>query len=165
MSVLKQLISNPSNLKNYVMKKTFHLFLTLTLLIVVPACTIGFFGKRPGSSLYCENFLIYDMCAQDLNGDGVVEYVYFEDTKNVFMYREGTDVDIPRDLSLHPCAQLMDEELIATTSRVFYVNEETTYLERQDIRGAMMLKYVSYMPRVVTCNLQNAQVESDKTSS
>jgi hypothetical protein len=105
------------------------------------------------------------MCAQDLNGDGVVEYVYFEDTKNVFMYREGTDVDIPTDLSLHPCAQLMDEELIATTSRVFYMNEETTYLERQDIRGAMMLKYVSYMPRVVTCNLQNAQAESDKTSS
>ena len=59
----------------------------------------------------------------------------------------------------------MDEELIATTSRVFYVNEETTYLERQDIRGAMMLKYISYMPRVVTCNLQNAQAESDKTSS
>ena len=147
------------------MKKTFHLFLTLTLLIVVPACTIDFFGTRPVSSLYCENFLIYDMCAQDLNGDGVVEYVYFEDTKNVFMYREGTDVDIPTDLSLHPCAQLMDEELIATTSRVFYMNEETTYLERQDIRGAMMLKYVSYMPRVVTCNLQNAQAESDKTSS
>ncbi|MEC8950065.1 MAG: hypothetical protein VYC30_03695, partial [Pseudomonadota bacterium] len=64
-----------------------------------------------------------------------------------------------------PCAQLMDEELIATTSRVFYVNEETTYLERQDIRGAMMLKYISYMPRVVTCNLQNEQAESDKTSS
>ncbi len=147
------------------MKKMFRLFLPLTLLIAVPACTISFFAKRPVSSLYCENFLIYDMCAQDLNGDGVVEHVYFEDTKNVFMYREGTDADIPRDLILHPCALLMDEELIATTSRVFYVNEETTYLERQDIRGAMMLKYISYMPRVVTCNLQNEQAKSDKTSS
>jgi len=147
------------------MKKLLRVLVVLSLLVVVSACTLSIFGARPVSSLYCENFLIYDMCSQDLDGDGVVEYVYFEDSRDVFIYRKGTDAEIPTDLVLHPCAQPMDEELIATTSRVFYVNEETTYLEKQDIRGAMMLKYISYIPRVAACNLRNERAESDGSSS
>ncbi|MCS5579991.1 MAG: hypothetical protein NZ837_05570 [Gammaproteobacteria bacterium] len=47
---------------------------------------------------------------------------------------------------------------------MFYVNEETSYLGKQDIRGAMMLKYISYILRVGACNLRNEQVENDGSS-
>ena len=80
------------------MKKLLRVLVVLSLLVVVSACTLGIFGARPVSSLYCENFLIYDLCAQDLDGDGVVEYVYFEDSRDVFIYRKGTDAEIPTDL-------------------------------------------------------------------
>tara|TARA_B100001105_G_scaffold171262_1_gene137833 strand:- start:85 stop:519 length:435 start_codon:yes stop_codon:yes gene_type:complete len=141
------------------------LLLVLPLLVAALACTLGVFGARSVSSLYCKNFLIYDMCAQNLGGYGVVEHVYSEDSGHVFIYRKGTDEEIATEFVLHPCTEPMDEELIAITSRVFYVNEETTHLGKQDIRGAMMLKYISYIPRIATCNLRNEWVESDEFSS
>ncbi len=125
--------------------------LIATVFLGLNACSFSAFG--PVSNVYCDNFLVYDMCAQDLNGDGEVEYVYFADSLDVFMYREGGIDNVPAPHEIHRCAQLMDEDLVATTSRVFTVTDNTSYLEKQDIRGAMMLKYISYMPRVTACNL------------
>lgn len=129
--------------------------LILSLMFGLNACSFSTFG--PVSNVYCDNFLVYDMCAQDLNGDGVVEYVYFADSLEVFMYREGGIENLPAPHGIHRCAQQMDEDLVATTSRVFTVTDDTSYLEKQDIRGAMMLKYITYMPRVTACNLRAEQ--------
>jgi len=96
------------------------------------------------------------MCAQDLDGDGVVEYVYFSDSLDVFMFRDGADQNIPSPHAMHKCAMPMDDDLVATTSRVFNVTDETSYLEKQDIRGAMMIKYIAYMPEVTACNLRGS---------
>lgn len=140
-----------------------HLILALSIL-TLNACGLARLGDFPVSNLYCDNFLIYDMCAEDLNRDGVVEYVFFEDSLDVFMYREGAEASIPDKYGLHRCALLMDEDLVATTSRVFMVTDETTYLERQDIKGAMMIKYIAYMPRVTACNLRAEQAAADGAS-
>ncbi len=113
------------------------------------------------SSNYCDNFLIYDMCARDLSGNGVVDLVYFTDSLEVFMYRPGAENRVPDELGVHRCVQPMDEELIATTSRLFYIDEETTLLEKQDIRGAMLLKYMAYMPEVTACNLRHDEEERE----
>lgn len=116
-------------------------------------------GARPVSSLYCDNFLIYDMCARDLSGNGVVDLVYFTDTMEVFMFRPGTENRVPTTLGVHRCARSMDEELVSTTSRLFYIDDETSYLEKQDIRGAMLLKYMAYMPEVTACNMRHKEAE------
>ncbi len=137
--------------------KTLSSSLTLALVFSVNACSLNGFAERPDASLYCDKFLICDLCAQDLNRDGVVEYVYFPDSLDVFMYREGAESNIPRNLAMHRCALLMDEDLVATTSRVFYMDEATTFLEKQDIRGAMMIKYIAYIPEVAACNLRAEQ--------
>jgi len=118
-------------------------------------------GAMPVSSNYCDNFLIYDMCARDLSGNGVVDLVYFTDSLEVFMYRPGAENRVPDELGVHRCVQPMDEELIATTSRLFYIDEETTLLEKQDIRGAMLLKYMAYMPEVTACNLRHDEEERE----
>ena len=120
---------------------------------------------RPVNALYCDNYLIYDMCAQDLNRDGVVELVYFTDSLEVFMYREGAGDNIPDNLGVHRCMRPMDESLVATTSRLFYVDEDTPFLEKQDIKGAMMLKYISYMPEVSACNMRHEQAAEAELGS
>lgn len=131
------------------------IFSAVILLPLLAACTASSIdGQRPVTSLYCDNFMIYDMCARDSNRDGVVDLVYFEDTREVFMYREGADGRIPRNLGRHRCAMQMDEDLVATTSRLFYIDEQTPFLEKQDIRGSMMIKYIAYMPRVTACNMR-----------
>ena len=121
---------------------------------LLAACGSLVGSLRPLNAEYCDNFLIYDMCARDTNRDGVVEVVYFTDTREVFMYHPESEGNYPSDLGLHRCAMPMDEEVVATTNRVFYVDDSTTFLEKQDIKGAMMLKYVAFMPEVMACNLR-----------
>lgn len=115
---------------------------------------------RPQNNLYCDRFLIYDMCSRDIDEDGVLEFVYFEDDMQIFMYREGAQPMFPDEMPVHVCAQPMDEELVATTSRVFYVNDETGIIEKTDIKGAMMLKYIAYLPRVASCQME-AEAEAE----
>ena len=141
------------------MRSIRHIIALLFLSLVV-ACSSIPEGARPVSAEYCDNFLIYDMCARDLSRNGVVDLVYFTDTLEVFMFRPGAEDNIPNDLGVHRCVRPMDEELVATTSRLFYIDEETTYLERQDIRGAMLLKYMTYMPEVTACNLRHDRAEN-----
>ncbi len=132
--------------------------LLLAFASILAACSSSeLAGVRPETSEYCDNFLVYDMCALDTNRDGVVDIVYFTDSDEIFMYREGMQGRFPRRLAVHQCAQQMDEELVATTSRLFFITDETSFLEKQDIRGSMMIKYIAYMPRVSACNMQAAQ--------
>lgn len=144
----------------------FRLVITAFLLVFILASCAGSRsdGQGPLSAHYCDKFMIYDMCARDSNRDGVVDFVYFEDTREVFMYREGLGGRIPGNLGRHRCAMAMDEDLVATTSRLFYIDDETPFLEKQDIRGSMMIKYIAYMPRVSSCNMraeQEAEADTD----
>jgi len=135
--------------------------LVLLIPLLLASCSSSdIAGVRPATSEYCDNFLVYDMCARDTNRDGVVDVVYFTDTDEVFMYREGMEGLFPRNLEVHQCAQAMDEDLVATTSRLFFINDETSFLEKQDIKGSMMIKYISYMPRVSACNMQAEQQDA-----
>lgn len=117
-------------------------------------------GLEPASVNYCDNFLIYDMCAVDRDADGAVDFVYFADDDEIFMYRPGAEDDFPPERGVHRCAMAMDEDLVETTSRLFFIDEDTSFLVRQDIRGAMMLKYMSYMPEVTACNLRADEDEA-----
>lgn len=137
----------------------------LLLAALLAACGSLSEGARPVSSNYCDSFLVYDMCARDLSGNGIVDLVYFTDTLEVFMYSPGAEDDMPSELGVHRCVRPMDEELVATTSRLFYIDEETTLLEKQDIRGAMLLKYMAYMPEITACNLRHEEAERAAESS
>ena len=58
-------------------------------------------------------------------------------------------------------AMPMEEDLIATTSRVFYIDDSSSLLEKADIRGAMMLKYMTKLPEVTACNMRADQALAD----
>jgi|TARA_B110000263_G_C15177600_1_gene449992 hypothetical protein len=135
--------------------------LTICSVVLLSGCAALFDDiDRPVNALVCDNFLIYDMCAQDMDADGVVEYVYFENSDKVFLYRVGTQEGLPANLKMHRCAQEMDDSIVSSASRMFYVSDETPYIERTDIRGAMMLSYISYMPRVASCNVAADQAQT-----
>ena len=126
------------------MKHSVNYPLLIASVLWLVACSSSqIVGERPVTYEYCDNFLVYDMCARDTNRDGVVDVVYFMDSEEVFMYRQGMEGRFPRNLGVHQCAQAMDEDLVATTSRLFYIDDETSFLEKQDIRGSMMIKYIA----------------------
>lgn len=135
--------------------------LLLLLLSSLSACGVWEGGDRPVNAVFCDNFLVYKMCARDMNRDGVVEFVYFEESEEVFMWREGARDTIPDDMVMHQCARVMDEDLVVTTSRVFYVDDDTPFLERTDIRGAMMIKYMAKLPEVAACNMRADQAREE----
>ena len=130
------------------------------LILVLTSCnSFRVASTTATNNVYCDNFLIYEMCAEDLNNDGIVEHVYFLDTLEVFLFRKGAKQSIPDHLSMHRCIRVMDEALVATTNRVFEVTDETSYLEKQDIRGAMMIRYFAHLPEITACNLRADQAE------
>ena len=132
-----------------------------TILSLAACNSIKLVSSIANSNVYCDNFLVYEMCAEDIDNDGIVEYVYFADTLEVFLFRQGAKESIPSRLERHRCVRAMDEELVATTNRVFGVTDETTFLEKQDIRGAMMIKYFAYLPEITACNLRAEQAEKN----
>ena len=135
--------------------------LSISWVLFLAACGSLPEGVQPANSEYCDNFLVYDMCARDMSGNGIVDVVYFMDTEQVFMFHPSTENDLPNDLGVHRCAMAMDDELIATTSRLFFIDEETGFLEKQDIRGAMLLKYMAYLPEVSACNMRADRAETE----
>ena len=143
-------------------KSILRVTLSLGLVSYLVACnSIKLLSTSPINNVYCDNFLIYEMCAEDTDNDGIVEHVYFADSSEVFLYRQGAKESIPDRLATHRCVRAMDEELVATTNRVFGVTDETTFLEKQDIRGAMMIKYFAYLPEITACNLRAEQKENN----
>ena len=143
-------------------KSILRVTLSLGLVSYLVACnSIKLLSTSPIKNVYCDNFLIYEMCAEDTDNDGIVEHVYFADTSEVFLYRLGAKGSIPDRLDMHRCVRAMDEELVSTTNRVFGVTDETTFLEKQDIRGAMMIKYFAYLPEITACNLRAEQKENN----
>lgn len=141
---------------------SFLRLLPLAFSALIAGCQSLPAGERPANALYCDNFMVYGMCARDVNEDGVVDYVYFEKTEEAFMFRPGAERLFPRNLDMHPCATPMDEEVVATTSRVFFVDEETTLLEKTDIRGSLMLKYMAALPEITACNLRRENSMGDE---
>ncbi len=129
--------------------------------VLIASCTGTSIGQRPANSLYCDNFLIYEMCARDTNRDGIVEYVYFDDSKEIFMYRDELPRRLPAEIDVHRCARAMDDSLVETTSRMFYIDESTSLLQKTDIRGALMIKYIAWMPEVTACNMRADQAQAD----
>ena len=126
----------------------------LVLGLLVASCVSYPSGEKPTNSLYCDNIMVYEMCVTDLNGDGEIEFVYFEGSQQAFMYRPGALRRLPKSLSMHPCATEMDEEMVRTTSRMFYIDESTTLLEKTDIRGTLLLRYMTALPEITACNLR-----------
>lgn len=139
--------------------RLYKILSTLILVSVLSACQFSADGRGLTNNLYCDNFLIYTMCASDPNRDGIVDFVYFEDTQAVFMFTDKGLARKPMDQPLHRCAEKMEDDLVEITSRLFYVDDSTPTLQKTDIRGAMTIRYLAKLPEITACNLRAEQAE------
>ncbi|MFT4863238.1 MAG: hypothetical protein ACI95C_002468 [Pseudohongiellaceae bacterium] len=135
------------------------IFPSLAIALVLGACQYSVEGRGLTNNLYCDNFLLYKMCASDPNRDGVVDYVYFESSEAVFMYTDNGLSQKPDEQPMHRCAEVMEDDLVEVTSRLFYVDDDTPTLEKTDIRGAMTIRYLAKLPEIAACNMRAEQAE------
>lgn len=135
------------------------LLFSVLLAGTISSCQFSLDGRGLTNNLYCDNFLLYKMCASDPNRDGVVDFVYFEETDAVFMYTDSGIAHKPNEQPMHRCAEKMEEDLVEVTSRLFYVDETTPMLEKTDIRGAMTIRYLAKLPEITACNMRADQAE------
>lgn len=103
------------------------------------------------TNLYCARYLLYRMCALDVSGNGQTDFLYFEDSEQIFLFDENKLNKVPNYLTLHECAQSMDPPLIDATSALLTVNDEMSFFRRSEIKNKIFYHYMRYVPRINRC--------------
>jgi len=110
---------------------------------------------------YCDRYFVYQMCTKDFTGDGVVDAMYFEDTKDIFMYREEYKKLIEQYHHFHVCAQIMDEKLTKAGSELLTINENTSLLKRSELKSSIFVNYMRYASDINKCNREHGNSNFD----
>ena len=133
------------------------------LLLLIPLLLCACASTPPSNNavtdLYCARYLFYAMCAQDVTADGQTDFVYFEDSNEIFLFNEKLVKLVPANLKLHKCAQSMDAPLIGATSLLLTVDDDTSFMRRTEIKNGIFYHYMRYVPRISRCNRQFADAQ------
>ncbi len=133
--------------------------------LLLAGCSTPQLTEQP-NTLYCDRFMIYEMCALDLTHNGEVDMLYFADTLETFMYWEDTSALIPSDYPYHECVQPGDEEIRKLGSRLLHIEEDTHGMQVSNIKTRLLLSYTRYMPEVKRCNNPEwAEADGDQFTS
>ncbi len=163
----------------------FYLLATATLTLLLSACaphqssSLGPAneGLKPAlTDTFCDSYFVYSMCARDIDHDGLADFMYFEDTREIFMQTDEvatqtssvTSTELPenwgQDLAIHKCAQTMDEELQNAASSLFTIHDKTGALRKTQIKSRLILSYSRYMSQINRCNSGNLAMPSTEDS-
>lgn len=129
------------------------MFRCLTLLFVallLGGCATTPDDVRPAGKEHCESFFIYVLCISDLDMDGQVDYMYFDDTRDIFLYAEDMLNQVTQVLPLHPCAIPMSENTRDLSSRLLY-SEGLGISAKLALKGKMAVSYRAAQPAVDAC--------------
>ena len=134
----------------------------VAVVLVLAGCaqTPSVVPQQAAGKTVCDTYLIQSMCVQDLQGDGVVDLIYFTDTKEIFMYQNGKRNLVAEVMPFHRCAVTLDAGMQATTNRILN-REDLSLTEELSITMELISNYLAAKPSIDACN---AQVEdnSDK---
>lgn len=119
----------------------------------------------PQTDLYCDTYLIYEMCVKDVDRDGLVDLMYFDDTREIFMVSKSYKGYREAELSDHRCLQLMDQKMQSISSRLLRTTEDTGYLQRMKIQNRLLMAYASYLPVINQCMGQGEVAASGDNAS
>ena len=96
----------------------------------------------------CGSFFVYEMCLRDTLGDRRVDYLFFADTEEIFMYRPGAD--LPKEMPVHRCAVPMRESVVTHSSTLLY-GEDLSLLQEMDVKRKLLLSYMAARDGVDAC--------------
>jgi hypothetical protein len=105
--------------------------------------------------LFCENLFIYEICAQDYTGDGQLDLFYFDDTKEILLYRAGTREIVQEVLPLHACAREMVATTVEAGSNLLYPPPNAGVIDMLGYRRIMVLDYMAAQEEVDSCMKAN----------
>lgn len=99
----------------------------------------------------CDTYIVLDMCVRDLVGDGTVDMIYFTDTREIFMYREGMKETVGAVMPFHQCAVALSTGMQATTNRILN-RENLTLTEELGITKDLISNYFAAKSEIDACN-------------
>ena len=108
--------------------------------------------KTGKGKLVCEELFIYEVCAQDYTGDGQLDLFYFDDTKEIMMYRPGTREIVQEVLPLHVCAREMEPSTVEAGTKMLYAPPDTGVIEMMGYKRTLVSNYMAALDEVKECN-------------
>lgn len=135
----------------------------LLLVLWLGACASTPDDVRPPGKEHCESFFIYVLCISDLDTDGQADYMYFEDTREIFMYADDMLSQLNNLLPLHACAIPMSESTREYSSQLVY-SEDLSLSARLTVKARLAVNYRAAQPAVDACVASlNPEPDSQKT--
>ena len=127
----------------------------VAVVLVLAGCaqTPSVVPQQAAGKTVCDTYLIQSMCVQDLQGDGVVDLIYFTDTKEIFMYQNGKRDLVAEVMPFHRCAVTLDAGMQATTNRILN-REDLSLTEELSITMELITNYLAAKPSIDACNAQ-----------
>lgn len=125
----------------------------VAVVLVLAGCaqTPSVVPQQAAGKTVCDTYLIQSMCVQDLQGDGVVDLIYFTDTKEIFMYQNGKRDLVAEVMPFHRCAVTLDAGMQATTNRILN-RENLSIAEELSITMELITNYLAAKPSIDACN-------------
>ena len=132
-------------------KKMRPILLSVVLVLAACAQTPSIAPQQVVGKTVCDTYLIQSMCVQDLQGDGVVDLIYFTDTEEIFMYRSGKRDLVAEVMPFHRCAVPLDAGMQTTTNRILN-REDLSLTEELSITMELITNYLAAKPSIDACN-------------
>jgi hypothetical protein len=133
------------------------------LVLWLSACASTRDDVRPPGKEHCESFFVYVLCISDLDADGQVDYMYFDDTREIFMYADTMLSRLNNVLPLHACAIPMSESTRDYSSQLVY-SEDLSISARLAVKAKLAVSYRAAQPAVDACAAAlNPDSASEKT--
>ena len=123
----------------------------LALALLLAGCATSPEGQRPPGYERCESFFIYDICVSDLDEDRTADYIYFDDSREIFMYADVMKPQLESVLPFHPCAIAMSESTRDYSSQLLY-SDDLSLTARLGLKGRLIKNYRKAQPAVDACN-------------
>jgi hypothetical protein len=125
----------------------------VAVVLVLAGCaqTPSMVPQQAAGKTVCDTYLIQSMCVQDLQGDGVVDLIYFTDTKEIFMYQNGKRDLVAEVMPFHRCAVTLDAGMQATTNRILN-REDLSLTEELSITMELITNYLAAKLSIDACN-------------
>lgn len=103
------------------------------------------------SNTYCDSYFVYDMCAEDIDRNGEIDFMYFQDTDEIFMTNPHFPTANLPPKPLHRCIQSMDEGMIIAGTRLLTINDDTNGIEKTQIKSRLLMEFIKAQGRMGTC--------------
>lgn len=126
--------------------------------LTLAGCSVQPVAQFEASNTHCARYMIYDMCAHDVDQDGVTDYFFFADDNQVFLNRVGFQ---PTDRPPHPCMQPMGESLQTVANNVLNPEVQNDPVRTRKTKQGLLTEYLKLFPKISACQIRMGRGPED----